>query len=493
MAVDEVSVRLKPLGTLRQRLLQHVLTPLFLVWCLGTAVTVSIAYHFTLQAFDRALLDDAYALSAHVRLQNGEPTLELSSRELASLLFDQSERVYFAVQRADGTLLAGHSGLFDALLDGAPTGAAGKFKASGVPFTLSDRAHQGAAVRVVTLPATLAKPWTILVAQTTGSRTRLIERLLLYAVVPQAVLLFALAGWLLRAIGHDLEPLNRLRLALQRRGTRDLSAIPATGDSRDVVQLTEATNALMERIKLGIQGQREFTGNVAHELRNPLAGIRALAEYGLRQNDPAVLREQLQAIAKSETRASHLIDQLLALALADEAREQLALVPVCVNEIVEDSVADLLSRSGDKHLDLSVSGLDQTVVALGNATLLKGCLANFLANAVAYGVPVDGLPRHISIGVTTNVATERIELSVADNGPGLSTEQASRLQQRWARGQGSERVQGGSGLGLAIVARYAELMGAAFTLGTDADKGGLRATLALLAPPDARGEASASV
>ena len=141
MAVDEVSVRLKPLGTLRQRLLQHVLTPLFLVWCLGTAVTVSIAYHFTLQAFDRALLDDAYALSAHVRLQNGEPTLELSSRELASLLFDQSERVYFAVQRADGTLLAGHSGLFDSLLDGAPTAAAGKFKESGVPFTFSDRAH----------------------------------------------------------------------------------------------------------------------------------------------------------------------------------------------------------------------------------------------------------------------------------------------------------------------------------------------------------------
>ena len=484
MAVDDVAVAVKSLSTLRQRLLQHVLSPLFLVWCLGTAITVSIAYYFTLQAFDRALLDDAYALSAHVRLQNGEPALELSSRELASLLFDQSERVYFAVQRTDGSLLAGHTGLFDASLDGAAAGDANKVSEPSAPFTLSNRAHQGLAVRVVTLPATVTKPWTILVAQTTVSRTRLIERLLLYAVVPQAILLFALAALLLRAIGHDLEPLNRLRLALQRRGTRDLSAISVSGDTRDVVQLTEAANALMERIQLGIQGQREFTGNVAHELRNPLAGIRALAEYGLRQNDPVVLREQLHAIAKSEIRASHLIDQLLALALADEAREQLALVPVSVNAIVEDSVADLLNRSGGTQVELSVTGLDQPVTALGNVTMLKGCLANFLDNAIAYGVPTNGAPPHISIRIAPSVESGHIFLSVADNGPGLTVEQSNSLQQRWARGQGSERIQGGSGLGLAIVARYAELLGARFTLENDAASGGLCATLALQKPPD---------
>lgn len=471
------------LRTLRQRLLQHVLTPLFVMWCLGTATTVGLAYYFTLKAFDRALLDDAFALAAQVRLQGSEPTLDLSARELASLLFDQTEKVFFAVQRRDGSLVAGHNGLVAAAVATVKPSAATETPRTDTSFAFADSVHLGLPVRTVTLGPNDAKPWTIIVAQTTGSRSALIERLLLYSVVPQVLLLFALAAWLLVAIGRDLAPLNRLRLALQRRDTTDLSAIPAAGSSRDVAQLTDAANALLTRIQQGIQAQREFTGNVAHELRNPLAGIRALAEYGLRQSDPAMLREQLQAIAKSEVRASHLIDQLLALALADEARGQLALAVVDVNEVVEDSVTDLLQRlrqTGDGlQVDLTVSGLDHPVKAMGNESMLKGCLINLLNNAVTYGRPEGKAVPRISINVNTDPEQKHITLSVIDNGSGLAPELAKNLQQRWARGQGSERTQGGAGLGLAIVTRYAELMGASFALDNDDALGGLRAVLTL--------------
>lgn len=470
------------LVTLRQRLLQHVLTPLFVVWCLGTATTVGLAYYFTLKAFDRALLDDAFALSAQVRLQSGEPTLDLSPRELASLLFDQSEKVFFAVQRRDGSLVAGHTGLIAAIV--GQKVVASDTPRTATPYAFADSVHLGSPVRTVTLAPTTAKPWITIVAQTSGSRSALIERLLLFSVVPQVLLLVALAVWLLAAIGRDLAPLNRLRLALQQRDTTDLSAIPAAASSRDVAQLTDAANALLARIQLGIQAQREFTGNVAHELRNPLAGIRALAQYGLRQNDPAVLREQLQAIAKSEVRASHLIDQLLALALADEAREQMALTEVSLNEVVEDCVTDMMQRlrqSGGSRVELTVSGLDHPVRVMGNESMLKGCLTNLLNNALAYGEPGESLTPHISIDVHAGADAEaaRIIFSVSDNGPGLAPDLAKSLQQRWARGQGSERAQGGAGLGLAIVARYAELMGATFELDKDEASGGLRAALAL--------------
>ena len=474
------------LVTLRHRLLQHVLTPLFVMWCLGTATTVGLAYYFTQKAFDRALLDDAFALSSQVRLQSGEPTLDLSPRELASLLFDQSEKIYFAVQRRNGSLVAGHNGLIAAIVK--PNVIVDDTPRTDTPYALADSVHLGSPVRTVTLAATDAKPWITIVAQTSGSRSALIERLLLYSVVPQVLLLIALAGWLLVAIGRDLAPLNRLRLALQQRDTTDLSVIPAAASSRDVAQLTDAANALLARIQQGIQAQREFTGNVAHELRNPMAGIRALAQYGLRQSDPAALREQLEAIAKSEVRASHLIDQLLALALADEARGQMALTQVSLNEVVEDCVTDMLQRlrqSGGGTVDLTVSGLDQPVYVRGHESMLKGCLTNLLNNALAYGSPIaidepeEHTSPHISINVHADADASRIIVSVIDNGPGLAPDLAKNLRQRWARGQGSERAQGGAGLGLAIVARYAELMGATFSLDKDEASGGLRAVLGL--------------
>jgi len=460
------------LRTLRQRLLQHVLTPLFVVWCLGTGVTVSIAYYFTMQAFDRSLLDDALSLSTHVRMQSGEPALDLSSRELASLLFDQSERMYFAVLDVNGQLLAGHASLFDARLDNSAPGRNAR------PFDLSDRVHLGVPVRVATLFATTSKPWIVVVAQTTRSRTSLIEGLMLYAVVPQAVLLFALAVWLLRAIDRDLEPLNRLRRALQRRDARDLSPIEPARESRDVAQLTDAANALLARIRAGIQAQREFTGNVAHELRNPMAGIRALAQYGLGQQTASVWREQLESIARSEVRASHLINQLLALALADEAREQLSLASLCVNDIVEDVVSELLRRHDSVTSELAVTGLDGPVWVRANDILLKGCIANLLDNALVYGRPQGTEPARIRIDVGSAQSSDRITIAVVDNGPGLNAELAAALQERWARGQGSDRREGGAGLGLAIVNRYASLLGATFEL-TPAPGGGLCATLTL--------------
>ena len=194
----------------------------------------------------------------------------------------------------------------------------------------------------------------------------------------------------------------------------------------------------------------------------------------------------LQAIAKSEVRASHLIDQLLALALADEAHGQMAPVQVSLNEVVEDCVADLLQRlrqSGRSNVELTVTGLDHPLAVMGDESMLKGCLTNLLNNAVAYGGPRDHVIPRISISV--HAASEaradagQIDLSVVDNGPGLEPELAKQLQQRWARGQGSERLQGGAGLGLAIVARYAALMGATFTLDNDEASGGLRASLTL--------------
>ena len=113
---------------------------------------------------------------------------------------------------------------------------------------------------------------------------------------------------------------------------------------------------LLGRVRAGVQAQREFTGNVAHELRTPLAGIRSLAEHALAQTDPQQWRAQLQRVLQSEQRASHLIDQLLALALADETRDTLVLEPLALDRLVRDFVLRHMAQADSLGIDLGASG-----------------------------------------------------------------------------------------------------------------------------------------
>ena len=97
--------------SLTQRVLRSVLLPLGLTWLIGTGVAIFIANVLTEQAFDHAMLDDAYSVSSNVQVSDGGIELLLSPREVTTVLFDQVETVYFALLRPDVSLLAGNAGL----------------------------------------------------------------------------------------------------------------------------------------------------------------------------------------------------------------------------------------------------------------------------------------------------------------------------------------------------------------------------------------------
>jgi two-component system sensor histidine kinase TctE len=230
-----------------------------------------------------------------------------------------------------------------------------------------------------------------------------------------------------------------------------------------------------------MQAQREFSGNVAHELRTPLAGIRALAEYGLTQPDPAAWREQLQRIAASEARASHLVDQLLALALAEEADVGVQNEPVALDELVRATVLRYLSRADAAGVDLGVQGLDEPVQVAGNVALIEGILGNLLDNALRYGRAPAGQASTLTVELARE--GDRVRLSVIDNGPGLTPQERQHLMQRGVRGLHADRLGQGAGLGLAIVAKFAQLMQAHFELSNASAGSGLCASVNFQAPP----------
>ena len=451
--------------SLRSRLTRRVVLPLVLTWALGTAIALSVANYFAGQAFDRALLDDAYSIAANVRMGAGGLALNLSPPEVGALLFDQSESVYFAVLLPDGALLAGHAGLRAPPLP------------EPAPYGFADIRFQGRDLRAVSLRRGEPADFTVVMAQTSASRSRLLQHMLAYSAVPQGLLLLFLAAWLLRVIQRDLEPLAELQRAVDQRDAQDLTPVPpsvTTGAStRDVERLGLAVNSMLARLDESISAQREFAGNVAHELRTPLAAIRAQADYALAHADPAVWREQLQGIARGEARASHLVEQLLALALADEARAGLRLEPIALNELARDVLLRFFPQADAAGVDLGGEGLDEPATVLADAALLEGLLGNLLDNALRYGKAAQ--PR-----VTVSVAcrADATVLSVTDNGPGLSETERAQLRQRWMQGAAGQQLGQGAGLGLAIVSRYAELLGARFSLDAVAGERGLCASVA---------------
>ena len=396
--------------SLRSRVIKHVVVPLVVLWALGTAVALGVANYFASQAFDRSLLDDAYAVAANVRMDSKGPALNLSPPEMSALLFDQSESMYFAVLLPNGALLAGHAGLRPPPLP------------KETAFGFAHITYQNRALRSVSLRRYEPTEFTVVVAQTTAARNRLLQRMLSYSVVPQVLLLVFLVWWLRRVIQRDLLPLAELQRAVDQRGVRDLSPMPLSvttdASTRDVQRLGTAVNSLMKRLDDSITAQREFAGNVAHELRTPLAGIRVQADYALANTDPAIWREQLQGIARGQERASHLVEQLLGLALADEARASLQLVPIALHDVARDGLL--------RHLPQAA--------------------------------PPGGGP----VGCT-------------DNGPGMTPQEAEQLGQRWSMGPAGQRLGEGAGLGLAIVSRYAALLGARLSLKTAPSGQGLLA------------------
>lgn len=455
-----------PRTPLATRVVRQVLAPLLLTWAVGTSLLLALASYFVAQAYDRSLLDDAHAIAAHVQVRGGQLTLGLTSAELQTLLFDLTESMHLAILDERGRVILGEEGLAMAPV------------AAGTHHAFSDQMLGSRQVHVVTLRQATPAPFTVVLAQTSSSRNRMLEQLLMMSAVPQLLMLCGLGWWLRRVIQRDLQPLTALEDCVRQRDASDLSPIDASGDSAttpyEVTRLRAAINSLFKRLSASLQAQREFTSNVAHELRTPLAGIRAQVAFALRQEDPRIWREQLQGIARSEARASHHVDQLLALARSNEDPVSLSMVRLRLDELVRDIVLRFLPRADAAQVDLGAVGLEEPVTVWGNMTLIEGLLSNLLDNALRYGAKANA---RITVSVTRLPGS--VALAVTDNGPGIDMAQARHLLERGVQGAGGQALGLGAGLGLSIVRRYAQLLAAAFRLEPSPEGSGLSATVVL--------------
>jgi two-component system sensor histidine kinase CreC len=270
-----------------------------------------------------------------------------------------------------------------------------------------------------------------------------------------------------------LEPLRMLTayVLAVKRGERP--AKPDLRASTDVKLLGSALDEMREELE-GRDYAATFVQTLTHELKSPLAAIRATSEL-LAENhmDEAQRRKFVDSLRAETERTEHLIRQLLRLAEVERQKSLQTRASVDLSAVVQQAITELTSTAEAKRVRFECSLAGAAIIA-GDETLLKRAVMNLLENAIDYS-PTSGV-----VQVTLARDDGKLRLSIDDQGPGIPEYALPRLFERFYSLKHKQTGRKGSGLGLCFAKETAELHGGSLSL-TNREGGGARAMLVLAA------------
>lgn len=302
--------------------------------------------------------------------------------------------------------------------------------------------------------------YTVIVGDTLEDRVdaqRALNQVLLIAL-PASLVVACIVGWF--AIGAALRPVDRMREQASGISDRSLDErleLPEADD--ELRRLGVTLNAMLDRLEAALERERAFASDASHELRTPLAILRTELELALRgERSIDDLREAISSALEETTRLSALADGLLVLARADSDELTAGVDRIDVGALATTVAA----RFGVEPPALPAGA---PVVVQGDALRLEQAIANLVENAQRHGgAPVEiVVARRGAASGSGGVGPERVEVGVADRGPGVPAEFLPRAFERFSRADAA-RSTPGTGLGLAITRAIAHAHGGDVTL-----------------------------
>lgn len=443
--------------SLQRRLLLYLLVCAPLVWGVALYFSISRARHEVNELFDTELIRLARqvqatltpnAAAAPARLpptprEGAADAGESDVRDLAIAVWDQRGRLM--VSDREGVQLPYLS------------------DASG----FVNEQVGGRAWRVYYLQS-FEGDWLVAAGQGAYERDELVYGLTISQVVPWLLVLPILLAVMAWAVRRALSPMTQLTTELRVRKAEDLQPVPEDRAPTELKPLLGAMNGLFARIDQMLVRERRFTADAAHELRTPLAVLRAQWDVVRRSGSAD---ERLQAEAKLSAgmeRMGHLVTQMLALSRVEAGTTLARTTELQWPPIVEQAMSDCLALAERRHIELACEWPPagrHPLPLFGDAHLMTVLLRNLLDNAVRYAPE----------GTTVTLRFAQDQLEVENDGTPLSPEQLTRLGERFYRPDGQK--EGGSGLGVSIARRIAELHGLEVIVGAGADGRGVKVVL----------------
>jgi signal transduction histidine kinase len=246
--------------------------------------------------------------------------------------------------------------------------------------------------------------------------------------------------------------------------------MPVSGSGDELDRLSQSLNDMLGQIEKLMQGMREVSSNVAHDLKTPLTRLRARIEAALRQNTKADYHAALQQTLVDSEALLSTFNALLSITQLESGQQRTNLQVLDAREIIED-VVDLYSPLAEENNGALEMAATPGLQVKAKRELLAQALINLIDNAIKYGAGADHAAH---IKVTGRKDGCNVILSVADRGPGIPESDRERVLQRFVRLDES-RSKPGNGLGLSLVASVANLLDGKLILLDN--KPGLRAEL----------------
>ncbi|QGZ43088.1 HAMP domain-containing protein [Pseudoduganella flava] len=434
-----------------------MLAPLLLLWPMSIAITYLVAKSIANQPFDHALEDSVTVLAQQVREVDGQ-AVRLPGPARDILRADDVDSIYFQILGPQGGYIDGDRDLPRP----EPEPEDDTTRPGAVRFR-SDNLH-GTPIRIayayVNLEENSQRPARLAlvqVAETLEKRAKLANEIIKGVILPQFIILPIVLGLVWFALSRGLLPLAELQERIRARPSDDLSPIAPNQVPEEITPLVRSLNEMLARLSQSIDMQKRFIADAAHQMKTPLAGMRMQSELALRQTDQQEIHRSLEQLAKSSEAATRLVNQLLALARAEnQPQAGSAFEALDLAELARNAVRDWVPASFNYRIDLGYEAPEAPVLIEGNPLMLRELLSNLIDNALRY-TPHGG-------SVTVRVRSAAVAdgdcavLEIEDTGPGIPPAERVHVFERFYRILGSSAE--GSGLGLAIVREIAQQHGA---------------------------------
>ncbi|MCX7221394.1 MAG: ATP-binding protein [Burkholderiales bacterium] len=418
MSTQQTSQRL-----LRTQLLRWLLYPLLTILIIDSAVSFGLAGHFSKNAYDKALVEVGHELSLQIGKNASGIFLDLPEVARRLLLQDPQDKIFFELLDHRGQRIAGD------------------------PVQLSLVDMGGATLRV---------------AETNIKRTEMAQQIIASVLLPQIILIIFVALLVPFGVSRGLFPLKALQRAITERSFRDRSPLNETAVPGEVIPLVASINLLLNRLDTVFSAQSRFVADAAHQLKTPVAALRAYVELLERSQDADERKNIILKLNDAVDRMSRLVSQLLALAQNDisEARPP-EFERIDLNTLLLEISSNWVPQAINRNVDLGFEANTHPVVILGAPDRLRELFDNLIDNAIRYSKPRGSITVCILDAPSPSV-------SIRDDAPSIPEAERTLVFERFYRLLGSGE---GSGLGLAIAKEIAVMHQATIHISADAQDG----------------------